>query len=99
MVPRKTLASCKHAITESKDRPTLIPSTGCAVARSCSISNWTTCRPCDEKCGLNFLAESRKHKGRKLLCGIPCIGPIRAARLIALTQTPHRFRSKRQLWL
>jgi transposase len=45
-----------------------------------------------------FLAESRKHKAAKLLCGIPCIGPIRAARLIALMQTPHRFRSKRQLW-
>ena len=26
------------------------------------------------------------------------IGPIRAARLIGLMQTPHRFRSKRQLW-
>jgi hypothetical protein len=45
-----------------------------------------------------FLAESRKHKAAKLLCGIPCIDPIRAARLIALMQTPHRFRSKRQLW-
>ena len=29
---------------------------------------------------------------------IPRIGPIRAARLLALMQTPHRFRSKRQLW-
>src|SRR6202140_3189849 len=45
-----------------------------------------------------FLAESRKHKAAKLLGQIPCIGPIRAARLIALMQTPHRFRSKRQLW-
>ena len=45
-----------------------------------------------------LLAESRKHKASKLLCQIPCIGPIRAARLIALMQTPHRFRSKRQLW-
>jgi transposase len=45
-----------------------------------------------------FLAESRKHKAAKLLRQIPCIGPIRAARLIALMQTPHRFRSKRQLW-
>ena len=45
-----------------------------------------------------FLAESRKHKASKLLRQIPCIGPIRAARLIALIQTPHRFRSKRQLW-
>ena len=45
-----------------------------------------------------WLAESRKHKAAKLLRQIPCIGPIRAARLIALMQTPHRFRSKRQLW-
>jgi transposase len=45
-----------------------------------------------------LLAESRKHKAVKLLRQIPCIGPIRAARLLALIQTPHRFRSKRQLW-
>jgi transposase len=45
-----------------------------------------------------FLAESRKHKAAKLLRQIPCIGPIRAGLLIALIQTPHRFRSKRQLW-
>ena len=45
-----------------------------------------------------LLAESRKHKAAKLLRQIPCIGPIRAARLIGLIQTPHRFRSKRQLW-
>jgi transposase len=45
-----------------------------------------------------FLAESRKHKAAKLLRQIPCIGPIRAARLLGLMQTPHRFRSKRQLW-
>jgi transposase len=45
-----------------------------------------------------FLAGSRKHKAAKLLRQIPCIGPIRAARLIALMQTPHRFRSERLLW-
>jgi transposase len=45
-----------------------------------------------------LLAESRKHMAAKLLRQIPCIGPIRAARLLALIQTPHRFRSKRQLW-
>ena len=45
-----------------------------------------------------FLAESRKHKAVKLLRRIPCIGPIRAGLLIALMPTPHRFRSKRQLW-
>jgi transposase len=45
-----------------------------------------------------FLAEGRKHKAVKILRQIPCIGPIRATRLVALIQTPHRFRSKRQLW-
>ena len=46
----------------------------------------------------DLLAESRKHSAMKWLCQIPSIGPIRAALLIALIQTPHRFRTKRQLW-
>jgi transposase len=46
----------------------------------------------------DLLAESRKHSATKLLCQIPCIGPIRAALLVALIQTPWRFRTKRQLW-
>jgi transposase len=45
-----------------------------------------------------MLAESAKHQASKLLCQIPSIGPIRAALLIAILQTPHRFRTKRQLW-
>jgi transposase len=45
-----------------------------------------------------LLAESGKHKASKLLRQIPSIGPIRAALLLALVQTPHRFRTKRQLW-
>jgi transposase len=46
----------------------------------------------------DLLAESGKHGAMKLLRQIPSIGPIRAALLIALIQTPHRFRTKRQLW-
>ena len=46
----------------------------------------------------DLLAESKKHKAWKLLRQIPGIGPIRAALLIALMQTPHRFRTQRQLW-
>jgi len=46
----------------------------------------------------DLLAESRKHGAMKWLRQIPSIGPIRAALLIALIQTPHRFRTKRQLW-
>src|SRR4051812_14525947 len=45
-----------------------------------------------------LVRESRKHAAVKLLRQIPSIGPIRAALLVALLQTPHRFRTKRQLW-
>jgi transposase len=46
----------------------------------------------------DLLAEGRKHSAMRLLRQIPSIGPIRAVLLIALMQTPHRFRTKRQLW-
>ena len=46
----------------------------------------------------DLVQESRKHSGAKLLCEIPSIGPIRAALMTALIQTPQRFRTKRQLW-
>jgi len=46
----------------------------------------------------DLLAESKQHNAMKWLRQIPSIGPIRAALLIALIQTPHRFRTKRQLW-
>jgi transposase len=46
----------------------------------------------------DLLLEAKKHKPWKLLRQIPGIGLIRAAVLIALMQTPHRFRTKRQLW-
>ena len=45
-----------------------------------------------------LLLESKKHSVSTLLSQIPSIGPIRAALLIALLQTPDRFRTKRQLW-
>src|SRR5271168_3434789 len=45
-----------------------------------------------------LLAESKKHQAWKLLCQIPSIGPIRAAVWLGILQTPHRFRTKRQLW-
>jgi transposase len=45
----------------------------------------------------DFVAESHKYPAVKLLRQIPFIGPIRSALLVALLQTPHRFRTKRQL--
>jgi transposase len=45
-----------------------------------------------------LLAESRKHPITARLRQVPSLGPIRSALAVALIQTPHRFRTKRQLW-
>jgi transposase len=45
-----------------------------------------------------MLAEARKHPGFHLLGTFPVVGPIRAAELVAMIGSPHRFRTKRHLW-
>jgi transposase len=55
-------------------------------------------QPLRQEARRELLQESQKHAAVKRLRQIPSIGPIRAALLVALLQTPHRFRTKRQLW-
>ena len=55
-------------------------------------------QPVRQEARRDLLVESHKHHAVKLLRQIPSIGPIRAALLVALLQTPHRFRTNRQLW-
>ena len=45
-----------------------------------------------------FLKEARRYPVEKILRKIPGFGPIRSAFAIAVIGTPHRFRTKRQLW-
>jgi transposase len=45
-----------------------------------------------------MLSESRAHRAVSLLRTIPQLGPIRAAMIAAIVDTPHRFRTKRQFW-
>ncbi len=45
-----------------------------------------------------FLKEARRYPIQKILRGIPGFGPIRAAFVIAVIGTPHRFRTERQQW-
>ena len=42
--------------------------------------------------------EAAKHSAYKVISGVPGIGPVRTAQIIATVCTPHRFRTKRQLW-
>lgn len=45
-----------------------------------------------------MVIESRKRPASLLLDEVPWLGPVRVALLMALIQTPHGFRTKRQLW-
>ena len=44
------------------------------------------------------LGEGRKNPSVEWLRTIPQIGPLRAAEIVAIMGTPHRFRTKRQFW-
>ena len=45
-----------------------------------------------------LLKEARQEAAFRQLCAVPGLGPIRVAQLIAVIGSPHRFRTKRQLW-
>ena len=45
-----------------------------------------------------MIAEARRQPGWKVLRSMPFLGPVRVAMLLAVVGTPHRFRTRRQLW-
>jgi transposase len=45
-----------------------------------------------------MVKEAKRHPAFALLTSIPGLGPVRVAQLVAILDTPHRFRSKRALW-
>jgi transposase len=45
-----------------------------------------------------MLTEAAKHKASRILRRVPTLGPIWVAQILATVSTPHRFRTKRQLW-
>lgn len=45
-----------------------------------------------------LLSQTRQHDDYQLLLKLPGFGPVRVAQLMAIVGTPHRFRTKRQLW-
>jgi hypothetical protein len=46
----------------------------------------------------DLLREAKKHPVVGIVETAPGFGPIRAARLVPIVVTPHRFRTKRQFW-
>jgi transposase len=50
------------------------------------------------KAKVAMIAEARKQSGWKSLRSIPFLGVVRTSQLLAIVATPHRFRTKRNLW-
>ena len=45
-----------------------------------------------------MIVAARRLPGWKILRAIPFLGPVRVAQILAIMRTPHRFRTKRNLW-
>ena len=46
----------------------------------------------------DMTAEARKHPATKIFKSIPGIGSVRAAVILGIAGTPHRFRTRKQFW-
>src|SRR5437899_10150078 len=75
-----------------------IPEAGTRRRAEPLYQQWDMLQPLRLQARRELLAESRKHAIPAKLRKIPSLGPIRSALAVALIQTPHRFRTKRQLW-
>lgn len=55
--------------------------------------------PLREAAEKDLVTEARKHRAdMKVLKSLPGIGPLRAAVILGVAGTPHRFRTRRQFW-
>jgi transposase len=55
-------------------------------------------RPLKEEARKAMVKEARRHAAFKKLKQVPGLGPVRVAEIISAVGSPHRFRTKRQLW-
>lgn len=51
-----------------------------------------------EEAEKDLMAEARKHKAMKILKTAPGVGPKRAAVILGVVASPHRFRTRKQFW-
>jgi transposase len=54
--------------------------------------------PLRDEAEKELLTEARKHGDAKVLRSAPGIGPLRAAAILGMVGTPHRFRTRKQFW-
>jgi transposase len=71
---------------------------GARVRAECLLKQLDLLLELRPKAKAAMVAEARKQSGWKSLRSIPFLGNVRTAQLMAIMATPHRFRTKRNLW-
>ena len=71
---------------------------GMRFRTSALLEQLDTLRGLQDKAKQAMVREARRHRAFRVLSSVPGLGQIRVAQLIAVVDTPHRFRTKRQLW-
>ena len=87
-----------YALSQRKEWLEKLPEPGIRRRAELLYTQLDHLKPLRQEARKELIVESRKHPACALLRQIPWLGPIRVALVIALMQTPHRFRTKRQLW-
>lgn len=73
-------------------------SAGARVRASHLLAELDTITTLRRQAKMVMVAEARRRPAWRILRSIPVLGPVRIACLLAIIVTPHRFRTKRQLW-
>lgn len=76
----------------------LLDPVGARVRAGHLLTTLDTLTPLRREAKRLMVNEARKRPAWRILRSIPVLGPVRIACLIAMIVTPHRFRTKRQLW-
>lgn len=92
LLPGDDVFQEKH---EKWDRQMPVPQRRSAETLRAQVESLTELKASAEE---RLLAASKPHPIIRTLATAPAIGPIRAAQIVALVVTPHRFRTKRQFW-
>jgi transposase len=75
-----------------------LPDRGCRFRAEALAAELDVLRELRRKAKAAMLSEARKDPAYEQLRTIPFFGPVRVAQLLAVMQTPWRFRTKRNLW-
>jgi transposase len=90
--------SSVYASTRRQEWLAKLENDGVRFRVSALLEQLDALRALRKKAQAALVREVRRHSAFKRLTTLPGLGPVRVAQLIAILDTPHRFRTKRQLW-